>query len=69
MVFKTNVKMKNEDFWICSIIPTAVIFKSFILFFLFVTLFCHDIQQDWIQFMTLPMLSTVFAAFELINKK
>ena len=23
---------KNEDFWICSIIPTAMIFLSFMLF-------------------------------------
>ena len=64
MVFKTNVKKngKNEDFWTCNIIPTALIFKSFMLFLfcVFITLCCHDMQRNWIQNMALPMYSTVF---------
>ena len=63
MAFKTNGK---KDFWICSIVSTAMIFEFYAVF-LFVTLFCHGIQQNWIQNMTLPMHGTVFAVFALIH--
>ena len=37
VVFKTNVKNENnEDVWICSIVPTAMIFLKFYAVFLFV---------------------------------
>ena len=66
MVYKANVKIgKKEDILICSIIPTAMIFLKMHAVFLFVTLYCHDMQRNQIQKMALPMSGTVFCVFGL----
>ena len=53
VVFKTNVKNENnEDVWICSIGPTAMILLTFMLFSY---LCCCDMQQNRIQNMFFSM--------------
>ena len=49
--------------------PTAMIFKSFILSSYLLHCFVSDIQRNWIKNMTLQMYGNFIAVFALLNKK
>ena len=68
MIFKTNVKMKKMKIFHLQYNSNSNDFKKVYAVFLFVTLFCRDMQRNRTQNMIFQCTALFVVFFALINK-